>query len=155
MFHNLVDNSLYTTKWENPDTCTAVAFLTTRVREPNKYYWGKIVNIMKYIRGTRDIPLVLSTNDSGVLKWWIDAPYAVHPNMRVHTGGVLSMGRGLPIVTYNKHNLNTRSSTESDIFVFHDCIMDVLWTRYFMEYQGYQVMEKHFLLIQKYHHPPV
>ena len=30
-FHNLVAKTLYTTKRARPDTCTAVAFLTTRV----------------------------------------------------------------------------------------------------------------------------
>ena len=30
-FHNLVANNLYATKLSRPDTCTAVAFLTTRV----------------------------------------------------------------------------------------------------------------------------
>ena len=31
-FHNLVDNTIYTTKRDRPDTCTSVSFLTTRVR---------------------------------------------------------------------------------------------------------------------------
>jgi hypothetical protein len=30
-FHNLVANTLYATKRARPDTCTAIAFLTTRV----------------------------------------------------------------------------------------------------------------------------
>ena len=37
MFRNLVAKTLYTTKQASPDTCTAVAFLATRVSEPNKY----------------------------------------------------------------------------------------------------------------------
>jgi hypothetical protein len=35
-FHNLVVKKLYATKRERPDTCTAIEFLTTRVREPDK-----------------------------------------------------------------------------------------------------------------------
>ena len=31
MFHNILAKTLYTTKWEIPDTCTEVDFLTTRV----------------------------------------------------------------------------------------------------------------------------
>jgi hypothetical protein len=34
-FHNLVAKTLYTTKRARPDTCTAIAFLTTRVRAPD------------------------------------------------------------------------------------------------------------------------
>jgi hypothetical protein len=35
-FHNLVANALYSTKRARPDTCTAITFLTTRVRAPKK-----------------------------------------------------------------------------------------------------------------------
>ena len=69
MFHNLVAKTLYTTKREGSDTCAEVAFPTKRVREPNKYNWGKLVHIMKYIRGMRDIPLIIRANGSGLLKW--------------------------------------------------------------------------------------
>ena len=34
-FQNLVAKKLYATQRSRPDTCTAVTFLTTRVREPN------------------------------------------------------------------------------------------------------------------------
>jgi hypothetical protein len=37
-FHNLVEKTVYSTKRARPDTCTcaAIAFLTTRVRAPDK-----------------------------------------------------------------------------------------------------------------------
>ena len=102
MFHRLVTKTLYTTNQESPDTCTSVDFLITKVRETHKDYWGNIFHIIKYIRKTIYLPLILSANGSGFLKWWIDAYYAVHPNMRVNTGEVHSMRRGFPIVTSTK-----------------------------------------------------
>ena len=102
IFRNLVSKTLYTSKRARPDTCTALAFLKTIVKEPNKDDWGGLVYIMKYMRGTRDLPFILSANGNGVLKWWIDSSYAVHPNMRGHTDGGISMGRGFPIVTSTK-----------------------------------------------------
>ena len=85
--------------------------------------------------------MLRSANGSGILKWWIDASFAVHPNMRGHTGGGLSMGRGFPIVTSTKQKLNTRSSTETEIVGVDDCMPSVLWTRYFMDAQGYGIRE--------------
>jgi hypothetical protein len=114
-FHNLVAKTLYATKRARPDTCTAIAFLTTRVREPDKDDWTKLVHLMRYIRGTCTMPMILSANGSGILKWWVDASFTVHPNMRGHSGGGLSLGRGFPIVSSTKHTLNTRSSTETEI----------------------------------------
>jgi hypothetical protein len=36
---------------------------------------------MKYLRGTRTLLLILSANGTGILKWWVDAAFEVHPNM--------------------------------------------------------------------------
>jgi hypothetical protein len=114
-FHNLVAKTLYSTKWARPDTCTAIVFLTTRVREPDKDDWNKLVHLMRYIRGTHTIPLILSANGSGIFKWWVGASFTVYPNIRGHSGGGLSLGRGFPIVSSTKQKLNTRSSTETEI----------------------------------------
>jgi hypothetical protein len=56
------------------------------------------------------MPLILSANGSGILKWWVDASFAVRPNMRGHSVGGLSFGRGFTIVNSTKQKLNTRSS---------------------------------------------
>ena len=140
-FHNLVAKTLYATKRARPDTCTAIAFLTTRVRAPDKDDWAKLAHLMKYLRGTRTLPLILSANGSGILKWWVDASFAVHPNMRGHSGGGLSLGRGFPIVSSTKQKLNTRSSTETEIVGADDFMPAICWTRYFLEAQGYEVVD--------------
>ena len=61
-FHNLAANTLYATKRARPDTCTAIEFLTTIVQAPNLDDWGKMVHMMRYIRGTRTLPLILSAS---------------------------------------------------------------------------------------------
>lgn len=138
-FHNVVAKTLWATKRARPDTCTSIAFLTTRVREPDKDDWAKLTHLVKYLRGTRQLPLILSANRSGILKWWVDAAFAVHPNMRGHSGGGLSLGRGFPIVGSTKHKLNTRSSTEAEVVGVDDFMPAICWTRYFLQEQGYHV----------------
>jgi hypothetical protein len=80
-FHNLVAKTLYATKLARPVTCTAIVFLTTSVREPDNDDLTKLVHLIRYIRGTRMMPLIMSANGSGILKWWVDASFAVHPIM--------------------------------------------------------------------------
>jgi hypothetical protein len=140
-FHNLVAKTLYSTKRARPDTCTAIAFLTMRVRAPGKDDWNKLVHLMRYIRGTRTMPLILSANGSGILKWWVDTSFAVHPNMRGHSGEGFSLGRGFPIVSSTKQKLNTRSSTEAEIVGANDFMPAICWTRCFMKAQGYAVKD--------------
>jgi hypothetical protein len=140
-FHNLVANTLYSTKRVRPDTCTAIAFLTTRVRAPDKDNWNKLVHLMRYIRGTHTMPLILSANGSGILKWWVDASFMVHPNMHGHLGGGFSLGRGFPIVSSTKQKLNTQSSTDTEIVGADDFMPAIFWTHYFMKAQGYGVKD--------------
>jgi hypothetical protein len=85
------------------------------------------------------MPLILSVNGSHILKWWVDASFAVHPNLRGHSGIGLSLGRGFPVVGSTKQKLNTRSSTEAELVGADDFMPAICWTRYFMEAQGYKV----------------
>ena len=145
-FHHLVAKTLYISKRARPDLSTAIAFLTTRVKAPDVDDWRKLSHMMEYLRVERLRPLVLSADGSGVLMWYVDASFAVHPNMRSHTGGGLTMGRGFPIVTSTKQKLNTRSLTESELVGVDDMMPIVVWSRYFLMAQGYGVTQN--LLLQ-------
>ena len=136
-FHNLVANTLHAAKRERPDTCTSEAFLTTRVREPDVQDERKLTHLMKRARGTKRLPLILSADGSAILKWWVDASFAVHPNMRGHSGGGLSLGHGFPVVCSTKQKLNTRSSTEAELVGADGFMPAMLWTRCFVLAQGH------------------
>jgi hypothetical protein len=127
-FHNLVAKTLYATKQARHDTCIAITFLTIRVQAPNKDDLNRLTHLMKYLRGTRMLPLILSANGTGILKWWVDAAFTVHPNMQGHSGGGISLGRGFPIVSLTKQKLNTQSSTESEIIGADDFVPAICWT---------------------------
>ncbi len=145
-FHNLVAKTFYISKRARPDVSTAIAFLTTRDRTPDVNDWRKLSHLMEYLRVDRLHPLILSTNGSVVLMWYVDAPFAVHPNMRSHTGGGLTMGRGFPIVSYTKQKLSTRSSTEIELVGVDNMMPIIVWSCYFLMAQGYGVTQN--LLLQ-------
>ena len=140
-FHNIVAKALYVVKRARPDASVPIAFLTTRVRSPDVDDWRKLGHMIEYLKATTDMPLILGAGSSGVLNWFVDASFAVHPNMRGHTGGGLTLGRGFPIVSSTKQKLNTRSSTESELVGVDDMMPLILWTRYFLKAQGYKVSD--------------
>jgi len=80
--------------------------------------------------------------------WYIDALFAVHPNMCRHTGGGLTMGRGFPISVSTKQRLNMRSSSEneSELVGVNDIMPIFCWTCYFLLSQGYGIIDN--LLLQ-------
>ena len=60
-----------------------------------------------------------------MLKWWVDASYAAHDNMRGHTGGTMSMekdGIGSIISISKKQKMNTKNSTEAELIGADDAI---------------------------------
>ena len=47
------------------------------------------------------------------------------------------MGKGSITSLSRKQKLNTRSSTEATLVAVDDCMAQVLWTRFFLQAQGY------------------
>jgi hypothetical protein len=141
-----VAKTLYVTMRARPDTCVAIAFLATRVRAPDTDDWNKLCHLMEYLKGDRDQPLNLGADNDGLLMWYVDALFAVHPNISRHTGGGLTLGRGFPISVSTKQKLNTRSSTESEIVGINDMMPIICWTCYYLLSQGYGIIEN--LLLQ-------
>jgi hypothetical protein len=93
-FHTCVAKGLFLCKRARPDIHPTIAVLCTRVKQPNESDWQKLIRLMKYLNGTRDDKLILSADKLNVVKWYVDTSFAVHPDFKSHTGGVLTLGRG-------------------------------------------------------------
>ena len=69
--------------------------------------------MIQYLWGTKSLILTLRANDDGIVWWWIDASYAVHDNMKGHTGATMLLGKGGIYSGSWKQRLVAHSSTES------------------------------------------
>jgi hypothetical protein len=97
---------------------------------------------LKYLNGTRSDNFVLSADDLlSVVKWFVDASFAVHPNFCSHTGGMMMFGQGSVQLMSKKQKLNTKSSTEAKLVGADDASVLILWTKQFLEDQGYSLNE--------------
>jgi hypothetical protein len=141
LFHHLTAKLLFLCKRARPDIQTAVAFLTTRVKRPDKDDYKKLGRVIKYLRATPDMALTLEGDDAHIVKWWVDASFAVHTDMKSHTGGTMSLGKGSVYSTSTRQKINTKSSTEAELVGVDDVMPLILWTRYFLDAQGYDVKE--------------
>eukprot|EP00957_Ditylum_brightwellii_P035081 2659827-Ditylum_brightwellii.AAC.2 len=127
-FHHNVAKLLFLSKRARPDIQTAVSFLTTRVKAPNVDDHKKLIRVMRYLRVTVDLPLRLEANGTDKTRWWVDTAFAVHGNMRGHTGSVMSMGGGAAYSVSVKQKLNTRSLTKTEVVGVDDMMPQVIWT---------------------------
>ena len=77
----------------------------------------------------------------------MDAAFAVHPDFKSHTGVVMTMGNGAIQAISRKQKLNTRSSTEAELIGVDDAVTMIVWTKLFLEEQGYKVEEDFILTL--------
>jgi hypothetical protein len=85
IYHHLTAKLLYLAKRTRPDLLTAVSFLCTCVQAPDEDNWKKLGRCLTYLEHNKDLKYTLSW----VIRWWVDASYAVHPDMKSHTGATM------------------------------------------------------------------
>jgi hypothetical protein len=138
-FHATAAKLLFLCKRGRPDIQTTIAFLCTQVQQPAKHGYNKLSRVIKYLRKTSGLVLCLSAENLNIIKWWVDASYGVHHDMRSHNGGAMSIRTGAIYSTSKRQKLNTKSSTDAELIGVDDVLPQALWSKYFMEAQGYGV----------------
>ena len=136
-FHRTTAKLLYLCARARRDIRTPVEFLTTRVRAPDTNNWAKLRRVLRYLYCNPGLPLTLEGDNLEVMDWHVDAFFAVYPDMKGHTSGTMTLGKGSVIYLLRKQRFNTRSSTESEIVGVDDCLGKMEWTKHFLRSQGY------------------
>ena len=113
-----------------------VAFICTRVKNPTEEDYRKFGQLIRYVGETIHVPLILGANDLKALIWNVDASYAVHNNIRSHTGALLSLGHGRLMSMSCKQKLVTKSSTEAELVGVDNVMTFVMWAKYFFQDQA-------------------
>ena len=139
IFHTFVAKCLFMAKRARPDIMPCISFLTTRVKSPTSEDLEKLITLLQFLKRTKHDNLKLSMKGTCIIKWYVDASFAVHPDMRSHTGAVMTLGDGAIQVTSTKQKINTRSSTEAELIAFDDVISKILWTKLFLKEQGFDI----------------
>jgi hypothetical protein len=99
-FHTTVAKLLYISKRTRPDILLPVNILCTRVKAPTKEDWDKLLKILKYLKNTLDMELLIGitiNEDKSIdLNSYIDAAYSVHvhQDLKSHSGACFSIGQG-------------------------------------------------------------
>jgi hypothetical protein len=113
--------------------------LNQRIRAPAHEDWSKLVHMMCFLKGTAFDLLTLRADGSRVLKWFTDASFAVHPDLKSQTGVVMMMGSGAVTSVSRNQGMNSRNSTEAELIASDEVVGPMLWTWLFFEAQRYPV----------------
>ena len=62
--------------------------------QPDVDDWKKLTCCIQYLGNLKELYLTLEVDDGIDIKWWIGASFAVHLDMKNHTGATMSFGKG-------------------------------------------------------------
>ena len=136
-FRSVVCKLLYIALRGRPDILLAVVFLASRVAKATLQDQAKLKRLLEYLYGTYDLPLILGADDIQTMYTFIDASYAVHDDMKSHTGGVITFGRGGIACKSAKQKVVTKSSTEAELVGASEYLPSTIWVQYFLQAQGF------------------
>jgi hypothetical protein len=136
-FHTFVMKGMFLCKRARQDIQLAITFLASRVTNPTEQDWTKLVRVMDFLKATQDDVTILAADQDFIIKWYIDSSFAVHPDFKSHTGATMTMGTGVVTSQSTKQKVNCRSSTESELKAVDDAISKIMWTKEFLQAQGY------------------
>ena len=87
---------------------------------------------MRYLHCTPNEVCQIDTRQAiAIIHWLVDASYAVHPDFKSHTGAIMTLNdkEGGAVQTISrKQQLNTKSSTESELVAVDDASTFIFWT---------------------------
>ena len=75
------------------DIQTPVAFLTARVKWPDEDNWGKLKRVLKYMNWTQQLKLTIQSWKLDLVKWFVEASYAIHDDCKGHTEAMMTLKR--------------------------------------------------------------
>jgi hypothetical protein len=62
---------------------------------PMKEIWKKLIKMINFLKATNNNIATMSADDSNSIKWYVNASFAVHKDMRSHIGATMTLGSGV------------------------------------------------------------
>ena len=94
-FHRIVAQMLFVSQRGRPDLRTTVSFLTKQVKAPDEDDWKNLARAVKYMRKTKFLRLKIEATYLDQNHWFIDGAFAVHDDMKSHTGAYMTFDKGI------------------------------------------------------------
>ena len=137
VFHTAVAKILFLANRTRPDVLTAVSFLTKRVLHPTAEDWEKLTRTLSYLEATKNLKQRLGATFPLCVRTYVDASFAVHPDMKSHTGLCISLGTGIFYAKSTGQKINTTSSCQAELVAVAKGLQQAIYSSYLIEEQGY------------------
>ena len=113
-----------------PDIAFAVNKLSQFMHKPTTTHWGAVKRLLRYLNGSRDLGIHLSSTTPISLHGYSDADWAGDPDDRTSTGAYIIFLGANPISwSSTKQRTVARSSTEAEYRAIATAAIEIEWVK--------------------------
>lgn len=130
-YRKLIGMLLYLSTNSRPDIAASVSILSQRVTNPRDTDLTEVRRVIKYLKGTKDFDLKLSSNHcNDELFAYSDADWAENrEDRKSNSGYFISVNGGAIAWSCRKQNIVALSSTEAEYVALSETCKEVAWIR--------------------------
>lgn len=129
-YREIIGSILYCANTCRLDIAFAVNVLAPFCQAPKQKHWEAAKRILRYLKGTQDLGIVIKSASSFVLDCFSDADWAGDTSTRKSTSGTLICLNDTPIIFKSqRQNLIALSTTEAEYVAAGQTIKELLWVR--------------------------
>lgn len=128
-FRKIIGQLLYLSVHSRPDISASVSILSQRVQNPRKTDLEEAKRVVRYLKGTRNLQLLLSNkSESPELVGYSDADWAEDTeNRKSNSGSIVKINGGTIDWKCRKQTLVALSSTEAEYIAASETCKEILW----------------------------
>jgi Reverse transcriptase (RNA-dependent DNA polymerase) len=139
-YRELVGSLMYIAIGTRPDIAYAVSRLSTFLDCYRPEHWGAAIRVLRYLKGTRSLSLVLGGNTPPCLGGFSDSDYAsCTTSSRSISGYCYSLGSGVVSWSSRKQRTVADSSCYAEYIALHDASHEAIFLRQLLEGLGFAI----------------
>lgn len=141
-YKSILGQLLYISITARPDISTAVSACGRYAQNPGEKHWEAILQIVRYLQGTRKLRLRLGGAKNIELCACSDADWAADLDQRnSRTGYTISLGNSLIVWNSKLQQSIANSSTEAEYIALAECSRTLIWCRTLLSEMGFSQTE--------------
>jgi hypothetical protein len=127
-YREAIGSLMYCATVTRPDISYAVSTLSRYMEQPNITQWRAVQRVFRYLKGTRDLRLVLGGREP-TLVGYSDSDFASQLHRHSISGFAFYAGQGVVSWSSKKQPIVTLSSTEAEYVALTHAAKDAIWHR--------------------------
>ena len=131
-FREGVGSLLYAALRTRPDIAFATSALGKFAQNPGMVHWEALKRVMRYLKGTSAMELVLGGKQGGDLEAYADADLASQEHRHSISGYAIFMGEGTASWSSKKQGIVALSTTEAEYIAATHAAKEIIWLRSFL-----------------------